>query len=172
MINKKPRHNYAALKHILILPIVAILFVMFSFKPESDLLKNGNQEQLFSNASHEKILKFLTVNIIYPKEARNTADSGKVYAVVKMGTGGIIKDINVFTEKNKITVPMLNEVVIVGYKLGSGQKTTNNNKAAKSDHPELKVECLRVANKLGNCEIPEWQNKNMEFAIAFNFKLK
>jgi hypothetical protein len=89
MINKKPTRNYATLKSLIILPVVAILFVMFSFKPESTLRNTGNQKPLFSKTSESEILGFLAKNTGYPQEARSSSDTGKVFVVVKMNMGGV-----------------------------------------------------------------------------------
>ena len=121
MINKKPTRNFAALKSIIILPVVAILFVMFSFKPESDQANTGNQKPLFSKTSESEILLFLAKNTGYPQEAKNSSDTGYVFVVVKMNKGGIVKECKAFTEKKGINVPFLEEIVIVGYKPSPGQ---------------------------------------------------
>jgi hypothetical protein len=172
MINKRPTRNYAALKSIIILPVAAILFVMFSFKPESIPTNNGYQEPLFSKSSESEILKFLAINTGYPQEAKNSFDTGKVFVVVKMNKGGIIKECKAFTEKNGINVPLLEEIVIVGYKPSTGPSAAKSEKATGNEHPSLKTECLRVANKLMEVKIPEWKDKDIEFEIAFKFTLK
>lgn len=172
MINKKPTRNYAVLKSIIILPALAILFVMFSFKPESNQTNTGNQKPLFSKSSESEILVFLAKNIGYPQEAKSSSDTGKVFVVVKMNKGGVIKECKVFTDKNAVKVPLLPEIVIVGYKPSGGTSAANSEKAAANEHPALKTECLRVANKLSEVKIPEWKDKNTEFAVACKFTLK
>jgi hypothetical protein len=172
MINKRPTRNYAALKSIIILPVTAILFVMFSFKQESNPANNGYQEPLFSKSSESEILKFLAMNTGYPQEAKNSSDTGKVFVVVKMNKGGIIKECKAFTEIKGINVPVLNEIVIVGYKPSAGSGAASSGKTTGNEHPTLKTECLRVTNKLTEVKIPEWKDKDMEFAIPFKFILK
>jgi len=172
MINKKPTRNYAALKSIIILPAVAILFVMFSFKPEANQTNTDNQKPLFSKTSESEILVFLAKNTGYPQEAKSSSDTGKVFVVVKMNKGGVIKECKVFTDKKAVNVPLLPEIVIVGYKPTGGTNVANSEKVTANEHPTLKTECLRVANKLSEVKIPEWQDKNMEFAIAYKFTLK
>jgi len=167
MINKKPTRNYAALKSIMILPVVAILFVLFSFKPESNTLVNGSQGQLFSKSSEAEISKFVAKNVLYPLEAKNLSDTGRFFVVVKMNKGGVVKDCKFFTEKSKVEVPILEQIIAVAYK-------NNSTSVAKSDkeHLALKAECLRIANKLSELQIPEWKDKNVEFAISINFQLR
>lgn len=173
MINKKPTRNYAALKSFIILPVVAILFVMFSFKPETNPQTNAIQQPLFSKTSESEILKFIARNTRYPQEAKTNHDTGSVFVVLKMGKGGKIIISNAITLESKITVPVLHEVVIVAYiPTVPGQDKTNVSKAPNAELPLLKAECIRVVNTLGSCEIPEWKDKDMEFAIAFKFTLK
>lgn len=171
MINKKPTRSYAALKSILILPVVAILFVMFSFKPEVNQIRTGNQKPLFSSTSESEILKFLAMNTGYPQEAKNSLDTGSIFVVVKMQKGGIVKECTANTAKKGINVPFLKEIVIVGYKPSVG-KTTENNIAPGNDHEALKRESLRIANRLNEVQVPEWIDRDMEFAIPIKFTLK
>jgi hypothetical protein len=172
MINKKPTRNYAALKSIIILPLVALLFVMFSFKPESDQANTGNQKPLFSKTSESEILLFLAKNMGYPQEAKNASDTGTVFVAVKMNKGGIVKECKAFTDKKGINVPLLPEIVIVGYKPSSGQGIAKNEKSSGNEHLALKSESLRMANKLAEVKLPEWKDKDMEFAIPIRFTLK
>ena len=172
MINKKPTRNYATLKSIIIFPIVAVLFVMFSFKSGNILTNTGNQKSLFSKASEAEILGFLAKNTGYPEEAKNTSDTGKVFVVVKMNKGGIIKECKAFTDKKAVNVPLLPEIVIVGHKPSGGTSAVKSTKASSNEHPALKTECLRVTNTLSDVKIPEWNDKDMEFAVQFKFTLK
>ncbi len=172
MINKKPTRNFAVLKSIIILPVAAILFLMFSFKPESDQANTGNQKPLFSKASESEILLFLAKNTGYPQEARNSSDTGSVFVTVKMNKGGIVKECKAFTEKKGINVPFLEEIVIVGYKPSPGQVVIKNENSGGNEHLALKTECLRIANKLAEVKLAEWKDKDMEFAIPIKFTLK
>lgn len=170
MINKKPTHAYAALKNILVIPLAAILFLMFSFKTVSNPPKSSYQQPLFSSNSQTEIYKFINMNIVYPQEAKNSSDIGRIYVVVKVNKGGIIKDCKAFTETKEIKVPIMDEVSIVA--IAPGQSVAKGEKVIADEHPFLKKECLRIAKKLTEVSIPEWKDKNMEFALAFNFILK
>jgi len=171
MINKKPTRNYAALKSIIILPLVAILFVMFSFKPDSGQTNTGNQETLFSKTSGAEIMKFFSNNIKYPHEARSSSETGTVFVLVKMNKGGILKECKAFTDLKDINVPFWNEVVVTAYAPSAGASEVNSEKAMGDVHPALKTECLRIAYKLSELNLPEWKDKNLEFVISFKFTL-
>lgn len=172
MINKKPTCNFAALKSLIILPVVAILLFMFSFKSENTLANNGNQKPLFSMTSDSVITAFLAKNIVYPKEAINSSDTGKVFVIVKMNKGGVIKECKAFTDNKAVNVPRLPEIVIVGYKPSGETSSAKSTKANSNEYLTLRSESLRVANTLSDIKIPEWNDKDMEFAIQFKFLLQ
>jgi len=172
MINKKPTRNYVALKSIIILPLVATLFLMFSFKPDSSQTNIENQETLFSKASELEIANLINKNIKYPHEARSSYDTGTVFVVVKMNKGGIIKGCKAFTDKKAVNVPIWHEMLITAYNPSSETGVVNSEKTNDTEHPALKTECLRISNKLSELNLPEWKDKNMEFAISFKFTLQ
>jgi TonB family protein len=133
----------------------------------------SEQERLLSQSSIIEILKFMGQNTQYPQMAKNSSDTGSVYIVVKMDKGGIVKECIAITEKNEIKVPLMPKVVIVGYDSSTGLQSNAGIKIeASKEHPLLKAESVRVANKLGELNIPEWKDRDMEFALAFKFVLK
>jgi len=73
--------------------------------------------------------------------------------------------------QNLINVPLMPEVVIVGYS-NPGQNASQTVKVAGDEHPLLKSECERVARLLTVNEIPDWNDKDLEFALNFRFVLK
>lgn len=192
MINKKPTRKYAMLKTIMILPVVALSVYAFATPDNSKkvttvsetlaILKQpakiqSFQKSIFSKTSEAEVLKFLGMNAGYPQEARNASDTGRVYVVVKLEKGGIIKECKAFTEKAGIKAPFLPEVVIVGHKStspGPGEirpvstpvKSTGNGLTA------LQNESVRIANTLTVNEIPDWQDKDLEFVITLIYTLK
>lgn len=128
--------------------------------------------QLLSGTSTSEILKFLTNNTAYPPEARISSDTGKVLVVVKIDKGGIIKECKAVTDKSQINVPLLPEIVVVGNKASAGPGVTRAGNTSGNGLAALQNECVRVANKLGEIDIPEWKEKNMEFALTFKFLLR
>jgi TonB family protein len=129
-------------------------------------------EPVLSKTSEFEILKFIGSNTGYPQEAKSASDTGSVYVVVKMSKGGILNGCKAYTKKSEVSVPFISEVVIVGYKPSSGQTSTSSNIVASADHPSLKTESVRVAAKLNEIAIPEWKEKDIEFAIPIKFILK
>ena len=127
---------------------------------------------VFSQTSMPDFYRFINMNIVYPQEAKNASDTGSIFVVVKLTKGGIIKECKAFTEKKEIKVPVLQEVVIVGYKPTGEISEETKAKAGANDHTSLKNECLRIANLLSINEIPDWKDKDVEFALPFKFILR
>jgi beta-lactamase regulating signal transducer with metallopeptidase domain len=171
MINKKPTRNFAAMKTLLALPVVAILLIFFSFGPDPGSLNPETQKLTLSEASASKFYEFLFTNMQYPEEAKNSCDTGSIYVVLKIKKGGIVENTKAFSDIKDIKVPMMDEIVVVGYKPSSIENADNNSNLT-NDHPQLKAECLRLAGKIGSLDIPEFKEKDMEFALAFKFILK
>ncbi len=171
MINKKPTSSVAAMKTLLALPVVAVLFMFFSFSPDPGSLNKEIQKFTLSRASADEFYKFLFTNISYPEEAKNSCDTGRIYVVLKIKKGGVVENTKAFTDIKDIKVPMMDEIVVVGYKPSSAENAGNKSKPA-DDHPALKAECLRIAGKIGSLDIPEFKEKDIEFALAFKFMLE
>jgi TonB family protein len=129
-------------------------------------------EPLFIKTKEDDVLKFIGMNTGYPQEARNASDTGRVYVVVKLEKGGYVKECKAFTEKTGINVPFLPEVVIVGNKSSTAPADLRPGKATGNGLAARQAECIRVANTLTVTEIPDWQDKNLEFALTFIFTLK
>jgi hypothetical protein len=129
------------------------------------------QEADFKKTALVDILKFIGSSTMYPQEAKNAQDTGKVFVILKLGKGGIIKECTAVTDKNSISVPLMPEVVIVGYS-NPGQNVSKTVKATGDEHPLLKTECERVARLLTVNEIPDWNDKDLEFALSFKFVIK
>jgi TonB family protein len=129
-------------------------------------------EPIFLKTSEADFFRFINTNIVYPQEAKNASDTGSIFVVVKLTKGGTIKECKAFTDRKEIKDPMLNEVVIMGYKTAPEKGSPTNINGSPSVHLALKTECLRVANLLSVNEIPDWKEKDMEFALAFKFILK
>jgi TonB family protein len=134
----------------------------------------------FSNSSSVEILKFIAENTKYPFDARKNSNQGKIYVTVRMQMGGIVRASKAVRAKESINVPIIPEIVIVGYK---SDKASDPNELRAGKDSELSAsndkgmelleqESVRVANLLGSLNIPEWKDKDMEFALSFNYVLR
>ncbi len=132
--------------------------------------------KLFSKTSEVEILKFIGMNTGYPQEAKEASDTGTVFVVIRLGKGGIVRECKAVTERSEIKAPVLPEVVIVGYPSQPRPGDLRTGKtAAKSAGKSLaafQAEGVRVANTLTVNEIPDWNDKDLEFALAIKFILK
>jgi TonB-dependent SusC/RagA subfamily outer membrane receptor len=110
---------------------------------------------------------------MYPKEARENNITGRFFTIIRMKKGGIVEQVTVNDVDKSINVPLLsfNEIVIVGYGL-KNPAAARYVKAEKTDLTPLTNEGKRIAGMLGSVKIPEWEEKDMLFAISFNFTLK
>jgi TonB family protein len=161
-------------------PVDVWYMVPFYFYFEqADRLLSGPEayESLFSGESGSKILRFIGENARYPATARSSSTEGKVYVKVKMEKGGIVRECKAARVKDGMDVPLLPEVVIVGYRSDKNKnpddlRLNKNVKGPGAWTDILESEALRVANLLGKVNAPEWLDKDMEFAVQLNFTLK
>jgi hypothetical protein len=171
MINKNSTSVIARSVKFLILPSFILLIVLLSCST-AKAQENISEQTLFSPESHKKLMELLFKNVMYPTEAKNQDISGRFFVIVKMKKGGVVDQVTVNDTDKSINVPSLgNEVVVVGYGLKNPAEVKVV-KAVMKDRSILTNEGVRVARMLGSVKIPEWENKDMEFAISFNFQLK
>lgn len=167
MINKKPTRNYAALKNLIILPVAALLFVLFSFRPASE---PKVRDIKLSEASAREITKFIAMNIQYPLEAKESSTEGKVYVSVEV-KNGIVKECEIEKNKNDIDSQLLQTVIVTGY--GASSETNPGTKPSKNKNFKLlQKECLRIAKRLAEVQIPEWKESEVEFTFEVVFLLR
>jgi TonB family protein len=132
-----------------------------------------DQKPIFSESSEVEILKFQGQNTGYPQEAKNSSDTGKVYVIVKMNKGGTIKECVAVNDIKGNTIPVMKEVIIVGYNPSTGlQGPPVKANTTSKDRKVLQTECIRVAKNLSKLNLPEWKDKDMEFVLSFKFILK
>jgi TonB family protein len=133
----------------------------------------AESEPLLMNTSVSELLKFVAKNVLYPGAAKNASDTGTVFAVLKLKKGGTISQVETFTDKSSFRVPLLKEeVVVVGYKQPGPGEIRSSNVTASGDRTLLKEECRRVVNQVSSREIPEWLDRDLEFALAIKFVIK
>lgn len=167
MINKKPSTNYAALKNLIILPVAALLLVLFSFRPVTE--PRGSEIEL-SEASARAITRFIAENIQYPLEAKESSTQGKVYVSVEV-KNGVVRECEIEKNKKDIDSQLLQTVVVTGY--GANSETNSGTKPGRDKNFKLlQKECLRIAKRLSELQIPEWQENEVEFTFEVVFQLR
>ncbi len=76
-------------------------------------------------------------------------------------------------EKNKkdIDSQLLQTVVVTGY--GASSETNSGTKPGRDKNFKLlQKECLRIAKRLSELQIPEWQENEVEFTFEVVFHLR
>jgi TonB-dependent SusC/RagA subfamily outer membrane receptor len=171
MTHKNSPYEISGIGKLFILPVFLLFFGLLSFR-SANAQENNSEQSLFSPESHQKLIELLFKNVMYPTEAKNQDMSGRFFVIVKMKKGGIVEKVTVNDTDKSINIPLLgNEVVVLGYGL-KNPADIGDIKGVMKDRSVLTNEGVRVANMLGSVKIPEWENKDMEFAIQFNFTLK
>jgi len=173
MINKEPSSRYAILKNLVILPVVIVLLIIFSFKGNPVLKDKSNLQSIFSKESQTILRTSISTNTFYPDEAIRSGISGRFTILVKMAKGGKEEKITIIDNDKKITVPYITNDCINIVRLArpeSLQNKTGSN-VKKTDLTILKNEGVRVAKSLESLKLPEWQEHNVEFAIDLNFSI-
>ncbi len=163
MMNRKPSKNLAALKNLMLLPLAALLLVLFSFRPA---LQSGDDDKKMSSASADSIVKYLATKIIYPQEAKEASAEATIYLSVEV-ENGVVKECEITKNKKRVDSQILNEIVVVAY-----AKNPDTNKKGRKNTKPLENECLRVAKLVTDIQIPEWKEKEVEFTIPIIFKVR
>lgn len=163
MMNRKPSRNLAAIKNLLLLPIAAVLLVLFSFRPA---LQSDGDDKKLSDASAAAIARHLATKIIYPQDAKDAFVTGTIYLSVEV-KNGVVKESEITKKEKRIDSQLLQEVVVTGY-----LKNGNSNNKVSTDTKLLEKECLRVAKLVTEIEIPEWKEGEIEFTIPIIFQLR
>lgn len=173
MISNKSSDRYYVKNALILLLTVPILFLAVSCKTDMKQAEKANQQTLFSDESHSKIMSLFLQNARYPEVAKNEGITGRFFIIVKMEAGGKIVKVYV-NDKDKsinVTLASLTEVQVVAIKPSTLSNANNPPEFVTDKLTILENEGLRVAKMLETLNLPEWQDKSMEFAISFNFML-
>ncbi len=163
MMNRKPSKNFAALKNLMLLPLAALLLVLFSFRPAP---QTGDDDKKISSASADAIVKYLATKIIYPQEAKEASIEATIYLSVEV-ENGVVKECEITKNKKRVDSQILNEIVVIAY-----AKNPIVNKKGRKNTKSLEDECLRVAKLVTDIQIPEWKEGEVEFTIPVIFQLR
>ncbi len=169
MLKKKSKPN-KAIKALLLFPLFAISVTLFA-KTEyrqlsSDISLNASDN--ISSSLKSEILKFVFENIIYPNDAKEQGAQG-IYHVKIKTTKGEIKSVEVMDSKTVLSIPLLGNIVVVGYLPKELYKEVDINNIENSS---IKKELIRVTRLLSTIENPEWRSSNFDFAMELQFVLR
>jgi hypothetical protein len=150
-----------------------IVFFASSCRTEQNQKEPTNPQALFSEQSHDKLMKLFMDNIQYPTEARNQGITGRFFIIIDMEKGGKINNIAVNDTDKSINIPLIsfNEVTVIGKPNSEELLNTSRSDYVTKDLKILEDEGVRVAKVIESLNLPEWQNNSMQFAISLNFRL-
>lgn len=163
MMNRKPSKNFAALKNLMLLPLAALLLVLFSFRPAP---QTGDDDKKMSSASADSIVKYIATKIKYPQDAKEASVEATIYLSVEV-ENGVVKECEITKNKKRVDSQILNEIVVIAY-----AKNPIVNKKGRKNTKSLEDECLRVAKLVTDIQIPEWKEGEVEFTIPVIFQLR
>jgi TonB family protein len=145
---------------------------------------------MYNPGGDSELLNFIKNNTRYPEAAKAQKIQGRVIVRFVVSTEGkaegisVLKGVDQLLDAEAIRVTSM----LSGFKPGmQGGKPVNvwymvpitfkltppvPQNAGGKEHLSLKTECERVANKIGSVDIPEWKEKDMEFALEIKFILK
>lgn len=171
MINKKPSSRYAILKNLVIIPTVIVLFAIFSFKGNTNLQETIKQTSVFSKESQTYLRVGLSTNTVYPSEALANNISGRFTVLVKTAKGGKVEKVKVASKNKKINVPYISDncINIIRFDPPESTQTKIASNTKNVDLTLLTDEAVKIAKSLHYFNLPECQEKSLEFAIDFNF---
>lgn len=110
MITKKPSHRYARYKYLVVLPLVCLVALLFSFSPKENNIENPFSELFPSDTilppkeisvmemkedGEKKLMDHIALNIKYPADARSKIVQGMVTAFFYIDENGTIDQIKV-----------------------------------------------------------------------------
>jgi len=162
MMNTKPSKNLAALKNLMLLPLAALLILLFSCRTA---MHSGEIKKL-SDVSASEITKYLASKIIYPQDAKNASAEATIYLTVEVKRG-VVKEIKATKNNDEEDSQLLQQIVVVAY-----AKNMNTGKIAGKETISLENECLRVGKLVTDIQIPEWKKREVEFTIPVIFQLR
>lgn len=163
MMNRKPSKNFAALKNLMLLPLAALLLVLFSFRPAP---QTGDDDKKMSSASADSIVKYIATKIKYPQDAKEASVEATIYLSIEV-ENGVVKECEITKNKKRVDSQILNEIVVIAY-----AKNPIVNKKGRKNTKSLEDECLRVAKLVTDIQIPEWKEGEVEFTIPVIFQLR
>lgn len=132
------------------------------------------KQSLFSPDSQNKIRSLFQQNIKFQGEVKNINISEKFFLIVQMNKGGVVDSIYANETDLNNNIPIVCSINILS-SFDKNSAKSYENYSVESIENKLKIlenEGIRVTRKLESLNLPEWQDKRIEFAIAFNIQIK
>lgn len=150
---------------VLFLPV----FIL-SCSRDTDKVIETESHSVFSTESLNKIRKLYQHNLNLPVEFRNNNVTGKFSLFVKMNQGGKIEEIYTYDSNADQSVPHVCTINLFSFnKSLSGINPVIDNEKYKNTIKVLEDESIRVTRMLESIRLPEPEEKELTFAVDFNF---
>ncbi len=181
MMNKAKNGRKKTWKLFLLLPVSILLVIGFACTEKAETeetgLNNRKSEISYESAYTQvdimpvyaggfmELRKFVALNLVYPKDARDKGIEGKVFVQFVVDKNG---DIVTNAQKYKVEgdSKLIDEVVVTSYEPAEGTQIEGNEEYIE----QLKAEAVRVLSTLPQFESPAMKD-GKPVAVAFTFPI-
>ena len=106
MILKTNSGRYALLRKIAVIPVVGILFTLFSFTTKQAVAQDVPQSNVVEESveinDYQDFYRWVLMNVQYPAAAREQGLSGSVVASLTIDTDGKVTDVKIVKSDNEL----------------------------------------------------------------------
>jgi hypothetical protein len=169
MINTMLNRKSSPFRRMLILQGLLVLLIAFSCKSGSNQNVLAEDKPLISDESQNMIRDLYLRNFQSPDESNTGAISGHFYVSVKIEKGGKLSNISITESEDSLKVPLLNGFQFSHVSSDSLNATNRTDFVTQGLFP-YKEEAKRITRMLETLDLPEWQEKSIEFALSFNIQ--
>lgn len=167
MMNKKKTRSIAKIKSIFLIPVIILLLATITAGSYTivQALKNSPFSTISENGIRDYFNNFLAK---YPVEVALHNYEGEVYVELQISNGEI-NELKVIDSPKDISSPMLEDLVIVALEADPEIAKTELSKA--ECQKILEEEGKKIAKRIGELDVAEWNSKKFKFTIKIDYKL-
>ena len=167
MMNKKKTRRVAGIKNLFLIP--AIIVLLATVTAGSYSLVQNHRKSPFSTISENGIRDYFNNFLAkYPVEVALHNYEGEVFIELQMSRGEL-NDIKVVDNPGNITSPVLEDLVIVALEADPDIAKSELSKA--ECQKILEEEGKKIAKRIGELDVAEWDTKKFGFTIKLDYKL-
>ena len=115
MILKTNSGRYALLRKIAVIPVVGILFTLFSFTTKQAVAQDVPQSNVVEESveinDYQDFYRWVLMNVQYPAAAREQGLSGSVVASLTIDTDGKVTDVKIVKSNNELFAKEVSRVL-------------------------------------------------------------
>lgn len=167
MIKKKLTQKIFNLKDLLMPLSLIFLISTISCNSASNQNVHPNNKTILSDDSQNKIRELIIKNYQFPITSNIDANSSHFYVSVLIEKGGKVSNISMTESKDSLLVPLLINCQLT---VNPPDTITKISDFITKNMFVFKDEAIRVTKMIEPLDLPEWKDKNLEFAISFYIK--